>query len=114
MTTTYRYFTHTAGIVTLSGSFTVGSGLTFAQNPDMIPVAFNATTAYLIGRNAANTQVQINITRDTFGSAPLLATITPATALIGGCCRGDGYLWNGRIYFTSGASASNAFFGRIQ
>lgn len=115
MTTTYRLFHSVSGVPSLTASFTLSATApTFAQNPDNMAIAFNATTAYLIGRNDANTAVLIHITRDGFGSAPLLASLIPATALIAGCCRGDVALRSGNIYFTSGATGDRAFLGRIQ
>lgn len=113
-TTTYHLFTHSAGSVFLAANVIPQNGLTNAQSPDFMAVGFNNSTAYIIGKNGAGTQIQINITRDNFSTMPLLGVVTPTTALIGGCCRGDIYSYNGKIYFTSGASGSNAFLGVIQ
>lgn len=113
--TKYRLFTHEAGSIFLFASVIPNSGgLTNAQAPDFMAVGYNATTAYMVGRNAASTTVNGWVTRDSFSTMQLITSLTPTTALIGGCCRGDIFVWNGKVYFTSGAAGSNAFFGIIQ
>lgn len=114
MTGTYRYFTHGAGTIVLIKSFTMPGGLTFADAPDQMVVGYDTTTAYLVGRNVGSTAIQVYVTRDTLTSTYLIGTLTPTTALIAGCCRGDIYVRGKKIYFTSGATSTQAFFGRIQ
>lgn len=110
----YRLFTHAAGAVALAATVTPVNGLSNAQSPDFMAVGFNSSTAYMIGRDDTQTKVSIWVTRDNFSTMPRLTTITPATVIIGGCCRGDIVSYNGKIYFTSGVGGSQAFFGRIQ
>ena len=115
LTTTYHFFTHGAGSTSNMANFIPQNGLTNTQSPDFMAVGVGGGRAYIIGRNAANTQIIIWMTTDTFSSAIQVATITPTSALIGGAPKGDAFLHNnGKIYFTSGAPADKAFFGVIQ
>jgi hypothetical protein len=115
LTTTYRYFTHSGAAAPVLGASVIPpNGLTNAQGPDFTAVGFNSSTAYVLGRNSASTAVNVWITKDNFGSVFQIGTLTPATALIGGCCRGDMHSRNGKIYFSNGVSGSNAFLGVIQ
>jgi hypothetical protein len=114
LTTTYHLFTHAGGTVLSTTDVVPQNGLTNAQAPDFMMVGYDSTTAYMVGKNGANTRVVVWITRDTFSSVLQIASLTPTTAVISGCCRGDIHVRNGKVYFSSGASGSNAFLGAIQ
>ena len=113
-TTQYHFFTHSGGSGANAANVIPQNGLTNAQTPDYMAVGFGGSTAYIVGRNAANTQIILWITQDTFGSMAQFGALTPTTALIAGGPRGDIFTWRGKIYFTSGASGANAFFGVVQ
>jgi len=114
LTTTYHFYTHGAGSTANAANVIPQNGLTNAQAPNFMAVGYSGTAAYIVGRNAATTQVVIWVTQDTFSTMFQVGTLTPTTALIGGCCSGDIFSYRGKIYFTSGASGSNAFFGVVQ
>ncbi len=113
-TGTYRLFNIIGTAPTFISSFIPTDAPLFANAPDPMAVGFNATTAYMIQRNIASTQINIYVTRDSFGSIIQIANILPTTALGVNCCRGDTHIRSGKIYFTTGHSGSNGIFGVIQ
>ena len=114
-TTLYQNFTIGGGIATQVNTFTLPDSPAFANAPDFHVEAFSSSKAYIFARNLANTRVNIYITGDAFTSGAILLTqMNPATALIGGACRGESHKWQNKMYFTCGGSGSQAFLGVVR
>lgn len=94
-------------------TFSISPALPSAQN--IMPIGYSATTGYVILIDiAAPSQLTVYASVDSFASAVLLTRITPTTAPIAFCCNGNTFKWGNRLYFSSGASGSNAFLGIIE
>jgi len=113
-TTTYRLFNIIGTTPTFLYSFLPLDTPTNAQSPDFTIIAYNGNVAYMVGRSADGTKINVYVTQDTFNTIIRIASLTPTTGLITGCCRGDMHVWNGKIYFTIAGTGANAVFGKVQ
>lgn len=113
-TTLYQNFTVGGGIATLANTFELTDAPLFVNGPNFHVEAFSSSIGYLFGRNLAGTKVNVYITTNAFASAILLGQVTPTIELIFGACMGESHKWSGKIYFTCGGSATQAFLGVIQ
>jgi hypothetical protein len=101
--------------VEVGAAFTLTDAFTASVNETLV-VGFNTNFGYIVMPSATSTtRLNLYISTGQFaGGASLVGNMTTSTILIAGCCKGNILEWGGKIYFTSGAPASNAFFGVIQ
>ena len=96
-------------------TFAVVDGQSNSQSPQPLVVGFTSTLGYMLLPSQSNANnLNVFITNNSFGAVTKIATVTPITIPIAGCCRGDAYVFGGKIYFGSGASGPNAFVMVIQ
>jgi hypothetical protein len=108
---TYRYVEGQSLPIVLK-TLAVPDGIS-SVNPQSI--GYNSSVGYLIQVSSGDpSRLNIYATTDEWSSVILLGQITPTTAPIGGCCRGNIIKWQGKIYFSSGAAGSNAFLAVIK
>jgi len=111
-TTHYRY-SILGGVPLEVASFIPAGAPAFVNGPVLMAHGFGSI-GYFISRSLVGGFVNLYMTLDGFDNVSLTQQLTPATAIIAGCCTGDMHTWNSRIYFASGGSGSNAFLVRIQ
>jgi len=104
------------GIVpTLQASFTTADVPTTGGSQDFQPGGFNNTYGYALTSSfSPANRYNFYISGDGAASFILASQLTPTTAPVFGCCRGNFMRWGNKMYFTVGVHSSQAIFGTIQ
>lgn len=82
---------------------------------DFQPGGFNGTYGYALTSSISPAnRYNFYISGDGGNTFILGSQLTPTVPPIAGCCRGNFMKWGSKMYFTSGAQASQAVFGAVQ
>ena len=82
---------------------------------DFQPGGFNSTYGYAVTSSfSPANKYNVYISGDGANSFVLAAVLTPTTAPVFGCCRGNLMRWGNKMYWTTGVHSSQAIFAVIQ
>ena len=102
-------------VTPIATTFNVPDGQTFAQSPQPHVIGYSSTIGYMLLPSISNVNnLNVFITNNTWSSVINIGVLTPTTPPIIGCCRGNVYVWNNKIYFSSGGGGPTAFLIVIQ